>query len=91
MAARRSEQRRARHERWPTVALVGYTNSGKSTLLNRLTRGGAVARDQLFATLDPTTRRWNLPDNQGVLLTDIAGFIYALPATLVAAFSRPRW
>jgi GTPase len=84
--ARRSEQRRARHERWPTVALVGYTNCGKSTLLNRLTSGGAVARDQLFATLDPTTRRWNLPDNQGALLTDTVGFIHKLPATLVAAF-----
>jgi GTP-binding protein HflX len=84
--ARRSLQRRSRHELWPSVALVGYTNAGKSTLLNRLTGAKAGARDQLFATLDPTTRRWDLGAGSAVLLTDTVGFIHKLPATLVAAF-----
>ncbi len=84
--ARRSEQRRTRHEKWPTVALVGYTNAGKSTLLNALTGAKVGARDQLFATLDPTTRRWSLGGDGAVLLTDTVGFIHKLPATLVAAF-----
>ncbi|MFC1967717.1 GTPase HflX, partial [Chloroflexota bacterium] len=59
----------------PVVALVGYTNSGKSTLLNALSRGDVLAEDKLFATLDPTTRRLNLPDNSAALLTDTVGFI----------------
>jgi GTP-binding protein HflX len=84
--ARRAEQRRHRHESWPTVALVGYTNAGKSTLLNALTGAAVGTRDQLFATLDPTTRRWRLGDEDSVLLTDTVGFIHKLPATLVAAF-----
>jgi GTPase len=84
--ARRSEQRRTRHEKWPTVALVGYTNAGKSTLLNALTGAKVGVRDQLFATLDPTTRRWSLGGDGAVLLTDTVGFIHKLPATLVAAF-----
>ena len=84
--ARRSEQRRSRHETWPSVALVGYTNAGKSTLLNALTGAKVGARDQLFATLDPTTRRWNLGGGSAALLTDTVGFIHKLPATLVAAF-----
>jgi GTP-binding protein HflX len=84
--ARRSEQRKARHQKWPTVALVGYTNAGKSTLLNALTGASVGARDQLFATLDPTTRKWALGAEGAVLLTDTVGFIHKLPATLVAAF-----
>jgi GTPase len=70
----------------PTVALVGYTNSGKSTLLNRLSHSDVYVANQLFATLDPTTRRINLPDGHLVLLTDTVGFIQKLPTQLVAAF-----
>jgi GTP-binding protein HflX len=84
--ARRGVQRRSRHEVWPSVALVGYTNAGKSTLLNRVTGAEVGARDQLFATLDPTTRRWHLGNGSTVLLTDTVGFIHKLPATLIAAF-----
>ena len=69
-----------------TVALVGYTNAGKSTLLNALTAGGAIAEDQLFATLDPTTRAVRLPSGQPCLLVDTVGFIQKLPHELVAAF-----
>jgi GTP-binding protein HflX len=70
----------------PVVALVGYTNAGKSTLLNALTHAGVYTADQLFATLDPTTRRVRLPGGQNVLLTDTVGFIQKLPTSLVAAF-----
>ncbi len=70
----------------PLVALVGYTNAGKSTLLNKLTNAGVVAEDKLFATLDPTVRRTMLPNGQEVLLSDTVGFIQKLPTTLVAAF-----
>jgi GTP-binding protein HflX len=70
----------------PTVALVGYTNAGKSTLLNRLAEAEAVTADQLFATLDPMTRRLNLPDGRQTLMTDTVGFIQKLPTTLIAAF-----
>ncbi len=70
----------------PTVALVGYTNAGKSTLLNRITKAEVYAANQLFATLDPTTRRVELPGGYGMLLTDTVGFIQKLPTTLVAAF-----
>ncbi|MBN1439586.1 MAG: GTPase HflX [Anaerolineales bacterium] len=68
------------------VALVGYTNAGKSTLLNRLTDAGVYVADQLFATLDPTTRRVRLPGGKTILLTDTVGFIQKLPASLIAAF-----
>lgn len=68
------------------VALVGYTNAGKSTLLNRLTEAGVYAENQLFATLDPTTRTLKLPNGQEVVLTDTVGFIQNLPHDLVAAF-----
>jgi GTPase len=70
----------------PVVALVGYTNTGKSTLLNALSQAGVLAEDKLFATLDPTTRRIHLPDQRTVLLTDTVGFIRKLPPTLVEAF-----
>ncbi len=69
-----------------TVSLVGYTNAGKSTLLNTLTNSNIYAKDQLFATLDPTMRQLNLPDKQQVILTDTVGFIQRLPHQLVAAF-----
>lgn len=68
------------------VAIVGYTNAGKSTLLNRLTDAGILAEDKLFATLDPTTRRLELPDGSAALLTDTVGFIRKLPHHLVHAF-----
>ena len=79
----RAQRRRAR---LPTVALVGYTNAGKSTLLNRLARADVYVADQLFATLDPTTRRVELPGGYLALFTDTVGFIQKLPTTLVAAF-----
>ena len=68
------------------VAIVGYTNAGKSTLLNRLTDAGILAEDKLFATLDPTTRKFELPSGESVLLTDTVGFIRKLPHHLVKAF-----
>jgi GTP-binding protein HflX len=68
------------------VALVGYTNAGKSTLLNALCRADVLADDKLFATLDPTTRRLTLPDNTAVLVTDTVGFIRKLPPTIINAF-----
>ena len=70
----------------PVVALVGYTNAGKSTLLNALSQAGVLAEDKLFATLDPTTRRIELPTGRAALLTDTVGFIQKLPPTVVAAF-----
>jgi len=69
-----------------TVSLVGYTNAGKSTLFNRLTSAGVFAADQLFATLDPTLRKLELPDNSSVVLADTVGFVRNLPHDLVAAF-----
>jgi GTP-binding protein HflX len=83
----RAGQRSARERAGvPVVALIGYTNAGKSTLFNRLTQAGAVAEDKLFATLDPLTRRVMLPGGQEVLLSDTVGFIAKLPTGLVAAF-----
>jgi GTP-binding protein HflX len=75
-----------KRSRIPTVALVGYTNAGKSTLLNRLARADVYVANQLFATLDPTTRRVELPGNNQGLFTDTVGFIQKLPTTLVEAF-----
>ena len=75
-----------RGKQLPLIALVGYTNVGKSTLLNRLTGSSVEAADKLFATLDPTTRRLELPGGQEVLVTDTVGFIAKLPTELVAAF-----
>jgi GTP-binding protein HflX len=71
---------------YPTVALVGYTNAGKSTLFNRLTEGQVLAKDMLFATLDPTLRTLKLPDGRPAILSDTVGFISDLPHELVAAF-----
>jgi GTP-binding protein HflX len=70
----------------PVISLVGYTNAGKSTLLNVLCRSDVLADDRLFATLDPATRRMNLPDNTTVLVTDTVGFIRKLPPTIIKAF-----
>ncbi len=82
-ALHRRGRRRFPHH---VLAIVGYTNSGKSTLLNALTTANVVAEDKLFATLDPTTRLVRLPSHQAVLLTDTVGFIHDLPTDLVAAF-----
>ncbi|MCY4652692.1 MAG: GTPase HflX [Dehalococcoidia bacterium] len=70
----------------PVVSLVGYTNAGKSTLLNRMTRAGVRAENLMFSTLDPVTRRIQLPSGHPVLLTDTVGFIHKLPTSLIAAF-----
>src|SRR6185437_15551672 len=78
-------QGRKRHQ-WPVAAVVGYTNAGKSTLLNLLTGADVVAENRLFATLDPTTRSFTLPNKQRVLLTDTVGFLRKLPHTLIESF-----
>ena len=83
--ARRERQVAARHDRM-TVSLVGYTNAGKSTLLNALTGADELAADKLFATLDTRTRRWRLPGWGPVLLSDTVGFIRDLPHRLIASF-----
>ncbi|MFN0065588.1 MAG: GTPase HflX [Chlamydiales bacterium] len=83
---RKTQQEQRRKSQIPTFAIVGYTNAGKSTLLNALTDANVLAEDKLFATLDPTTRKCTLPNNQEVLLSDTVGFIRKLPHTLVAAF-----
>jgi GTP-binding protein HflX len=82
--ATQRNQRQRNH--WALASIVGYTNAGKSTLLNTLTGSAVLAEDKLFATLDPTTRRLRLPSNQNVLLTDTVGFIRKLPHGLVEAF-----
>ncbi len=83
----RTIQREGRLRRnWPVASLIGYTNAGKSSLLNRLTGAGVVAEDKLFATLDPTTRQLVLPNRQKVLLTDTVGFIRKLPHTVIESF-----
>ncbi|MGI6539678.1 MAG: GTPase HflX [Bacillota bacterium] len=84
---RRTVQRQKRRDAdLPLVALVGYTNAGKSSLLNTLTGAEVLVEDKLFATLDPTTRRYTLPDGQALLLTDTVGFIQKLPHHLIMAF-----
>jgi GTP-binding protein HflX len=84
---RRSQLRERRHKQSvPTVALVGYTNAGKTTLFNRLTNETAVASDALFVTLDPLVRQVRLPDRRELLVSDTVGFIDRLPHALVAAF-----
>ncbi|MBP1464666.1 GTPase HflX [Candidatus Chloroploca sp. M-50] len=79
-------RKRRRQSQVPVVALVGYTNAGKSTLLNALSGADVYAADQLFATLDPTTRQLTLPGGQTILMTDTVGFIQKLPTQLIAAF-----
>jgi GTP-binding protein HflX len=83
---RMQHRSRRKKSRLPVVTLVGYTNAGKSTLLNRLSESEIYVADQLFATLDPTTRRVDLPGGNQMLLTDTVGFIQKLPTQLVAAF-----
>src|SRR5215212_1923368 len=85
-AHRQRYRAQRKRSRIPTVALVGYTNAGKSTLLNRLAKSEVYVADQLFATLDPTTRRVELPGGYQALMTDTVGFIQKLPTTLVEAF-----
>jgi GTP-binding protein HflX len=85
-AHRGRHRSRRQSSQLPTVALVGYTNAGKSTLLNQLADEKVFVADQLFATLDPTTRRVELPGGKAILVTDTVGFIQKLPTTLVAAF-----
>jgi GTP-binding protein HflX len=87
LAKTRATQRKARRRReLPTVSLVGYTNAGKSTLLNRLTRADVAVEDRLFSTLDPTTRRLRLPGGEVALVSDTVGFVRRLPHELVEAF-----
>jgi GTP-binding protein HflX len=84
---RRAVYRKRRKEGGvPIVALVGYTNAGKSTLFNALSQAGVVVEDKLFSTLDPVTRRLALPDGQQFLITDTVGFIHKLPPSIIAAF-----
>lgn len=83
---RQQYRSRRKRSRIPVVALVGYTNAGKSTLLNRLSEANVYVADQLFATLDPTTRRVELPGGNLILVTDTVGFIQKLPTELIAAF-----
>jgi GTP-binding protein HflX len=84
---RRAEQRRGRRRHgWSLVSIVGYTNAGKSTLLNRLSGADIFVEDQLFATLDPTTRQVELPNHEPALMTDTVGFIQKLPHHLVDSF-----
>ena len=83
----RTTQRQGRQRsQWPLVSIVGYTNAGKSSLLNKLTGSNVLVEDKLFATLDPTTRRLRLPTNQNALLSDTVGFIRKLPHQLVESF-----
>lgn len=87
ISARRSNQRKARHRSpYRTVSIVGYTNAGKSSLLGRLTGADVLVEDRLFATLDPTTRKLQLPGGEQILLTDTVGFVKKLPHQLVEAF-----
>ncbi len=83
---RQTQAAQRRRSGIPTFAIIGYTNAGKSTLLHALTQADVLIEDKLFATLDPTTRKFMLPNNQEVLLSDTVGFIRKLPHTLVAAF-----
>jgi GTP-binding protein HflX len=87
LGRRRAERRSLREKsELPVVSIVGYTNAGKSTLLNTLTKGDVLVEDKLFATLDPTSRRLRFPDEREIILTDTVGFIRDLPKDLLAAF-----
>ncbi|MEE8406775.1 MAG: GTPase HflX [Acidimicrobiia bacterium] len=83
---RETQRKQRRKSEIPQVAIVGYTNAGKSTLLNALTDADALVEDRLFVTLDPTVRRLDLPDNQSVLLADTVGFVRRLPHGLIESF-----
>jgi GTP-binding protein HflX len=83
---RRIERGGRQRMHWPVVSIIGYTNTGKSTLLNTLTAAEVLAQDKLFATLDPTTRKLRLPNNQNILLSDTVGFLRKLPHQLVESF-----
>jgi GTP-binding protein HflX len=83
---RRIERSGRQRLHWPVVSIIGYTNSGKSTLMNALTGAHVLAEDKLFATLDPTTRKARLPNNQTILLNDTVGFLRKLPHHLVESF-----
>jgi GTP-binding protein HflX len=83
---RRVERSGRQKLHWPSISIIGYTNSGKSTLMNALTGAGVLAEDKLFATLDPTTRKHRLPNNQNILLSDTVGFLRKLPHHLVESF-----
>ena len=88
LARRRSLRRQLRNRRGiPVISIVGYTNAGKSTLLNSLTKSEILAVDKLFATLDPTSRRLRFPRETEVIITDTVGFLQDLPETLVKAFA----
>ena len=87
LSRQRQERRKSRlNKNVPIISLVGYTNAGKSTLLNTLTQSKVYAEKQMFATLDPTSRRLRLPIEQEIIINDTVGFIRDLPETLVAAF-----
>ncbi|MBF0215818.1 MAG: GTPase HflX [Candidatus Omnitrophica bacterium] len=88
MKTMQRKRRRKQREKFSmmSIALVGYTNSGKSTLFNALTGAGVMAKDQLFSTLDPIVRKLNLPNNQTVLLSDTVGFLHELPHHLIESF-----
>ena len=84
--SRQTKRQRRRAGDTPSIVIVGYTNAGESSLLNRITGAGVLVQDALFATLDPTTRRAELPDGHSVILTDTVGFVRYLPTQLVEAF-----
>ncbi len=83
---KQSQAKKRKEEQVASCAIIGYTNAGKSTLLNSLTESGVIARDQMFSTLDPISRRFILPNNQKIILMDTIGFIHNLPLHLIEAF-----
>ncbi|MGA9821180.1 MAG: GTPase, partial [Desulfobaccales bacterium] len=85
-AARRERRQPRRRQGLPVLSIIGYTNAGKSTLFNSLTRAGVLSEDRFFATLDPTSRRLRFPREREVIITDTVGFIKNLPKNLLEAF-----